>query len=47
MTLEEKEKSRIVIASRMKDVISLLGEDVDREGLIKTPEFCNPRAQPL
>lgn len=38
MTLEEKEKNRIVIASRMKDVISLLGEDVDREGLIKTPE---------
>lgn len=38
MTLEEKEKNRIAIASRMKDVISLLGEDVDREGLIKTPE---------
>ena len=38
MTLEEKEKNRIVIASRIKDVISLLGEDVDREGLIKTPE---------
>ena len=38
MTKEEKERNRIVIADRMKHVISSLGEDVEREGLIKTPD---------
>lgn len=38
MTLEEKEKNKTIIADHMKHVISSLGEDVSREGLIKTPD---------
>ncbi len=37
MNLQEKEENQIIIADRMKDVITSLGEDVNREGLIKTP----------
>lgn len=37
MTIDEKEANQIIIADRMKDVITSLGEDVGREGLIKTP----------
>lgn len=37
MALQDKEEERLIIADRMKDVISSLGEDVNREGLIKTP----------
>ena len=37
MTLEHKEEERLLIADRMKDVITSLGEDANREGLIKTP----------
>lgn len=35
---EQIEKNKIVIADHMKEVIARLGEDVDREGLLKTPE---------
>ena len=38
MSSEEIEKRKLIIADHMKDVISLLGEDVTREGLIKTPD---------
>ncbi|MGI6048965.1 MAG: GTP cyclohydrolase I FolE [Petrimonas sp.] len=38
MSLEEIENKKIIIADHMKDVISLLGEDVTREGLVKTPD---------
>lgn len=43
MALQQKEDNKIVeekqliIADRMKDVISSLGEDIEREGLLKTP----------
>ncbi len=35
---EQIEKNKIVIADHLKEVIARLGEDVDREGLLKTPE---------
>jgi len=38
MSFEELEKNRAVIAGHMRDILSLLGEDESREGLIKTPE---------
>lgn len=34
----EIENRKLLITDHMKDVVSLLGEDVTREGLIKTPE---------
>jgi GTP cyclohydrolase I len=36
-TIEKKDKMHL-IADNVKNVISLLGEDVNREGLLKTPE---------
>ncbi len=36
-TIEKKDKMHL-IADHVKNVISLLGEDVNREGLLKTPE---------
>ncbi|MDR2815292.1 MAG: GTP cyclohydrolase I FolE [Proteiniphilum sp.] len=38
MSSEELEKNRSVITGHMRDILSLLGEDEGREGLIKTPE---------
>lgn len=38
MSSEELEKRKSIIADHMQSVINLLGEDVNREGLIKTPE---------
>lgn len=38
MSLEEIENRKLIIADHMKDVITLLGEDVTREGLVKTPD---------
>ncbi|MEA4917648.1 GTP cyclohydrolase I FolE [Proteiniphilum sp.] len=38
MSSEELEKNRSVIADHMRDILSLLGEDGAREGLIKTPD---------
>ncbi len=37
MTIQQKEENQIIIAEHMKNVISALGEDINREGLIKTP----------
>ena len=37
MSTEEIEKNRSLIADHMNDILSLLGEDTDREGLVKTP----------
>ena len=36
-TIEKKDKMHL-IADNVKNVLSLLGEDVNREGLLKTPE---------
>ena len=38
MTLEESEQKKPVIAEHMRDILSLLGEDIQREGLVKTPD---------
>ncbi len=35
---EELEQKRSLIAGHMKEILSLLGEDGSREGLVKTPE---------
>lgn len=36
-TIEKKDKMHL-IADNVKNILSLLGEDVNREGLLKTPE---------
>lgn len=38
MSSEEIEKNRLAIADHMRDILSLLGENEGREGLVKTPE---------
>ncbi|MGI6573687.1 MAG: GTP cyclohydrolase I FolE [Fermentimonas sp.] len=38
MSPEEIDKSRSVISEYMRDILSLLGEDPGREGMLKTPE---------
>ncbi|MDD3910277.1 MAG: GTP cyclohydrolase I, partial [Proteiniphilum sp.] len=38
MSSEEIEKNRSVIADHMRGILSLLGENDGREGLVKTPE---------
>ncbi len=47
MSSEEQEKNRKIIASHVKEIISLLGENVNREGLIKTPERVAKAMQSL
>lgn len=38
MSSEELERNRSVIADHTRDILSLLGENTSREGLLKTPE---------
>ncbi len=38
MSSEEIEKSRSVISNHTRDILTLLGEDPGRDGLLKTPE---------
>ena len=38
MSAEELEKKKSLIADHMREVLTLLGEDTSREGVIKTPE---------
>lgn len=38
MSSEELEKNKLVMADHMRHILSLLGEDESREGLVKTPE---------
>lgn len=38
MSSEEIEKNKSIISDHMREILSLLGEDVSREGLIKTPD---------
>lgn len=47
MSSEEQEKNRKIIASHVKEIISLLGENVNREGLIKSPERVAKAMQSL
>lgn len=38
MSLEQQEKNKSIISSHLKEIIPLLGEDIHREGLLKTPD---------
>ena len=45
MSSEELEKNRSLISDHMRDVLFLLGEDNQREGLIKTPDRVSKAMQ--
>lgn len=38
MSSEETDKKRIELSAHVNQILTLLGEDVDREGLVKTPD---------
>lgn len=38
MSSEEIEKNKVLISGHMREILSLLGENTEREGLIKTPD---------
>lgn len=38
MSSEEIQKSRSIISDHTRDILALLGEDPDRDGLLKTPD---------
>ena len=37
VSTKEIERKQLLIANHMHEILSLLGEDIDREGLVKTP----------
>lgn len=45
MSSEELEKNRSLIADHMREVLSLLGEEENREGLLKTPDRVSKAMQ--
>ena len=45
MSSEELEKNRSLISDHMREILSLLGEDNEREGLIKTPDRVSKAMQ--
>jgi GTP cyclohydrolase I len=45
MSSEELEKNRALISGHMREILSLLGEDNEREGLIKTPDRVSKAMQ--
>ena len=45
MSSEELEKNRSLISDHMREILSLLGEDNQREGLIKTPDRVSKAMQ--
>ncbi len=45
MSSEELEKNRSLISDHMRDILDLLGEDNEREGLIKTPDRVSKAMQ--
>lgn len=45
MSSEELEKNRTLISDHMREILSLLGEDNEREGLIKTPDRVSKAMQ--
>ncbi|MBF6598058.1 MAG: GTP cyclohydrolase I FolE [Fermentimonas sp.] len=45
MSSEELEKNRSLISDHMREILSLLGEDDQREGLIKTPDRVSKAMQ--
>ncbi len=47
MSSEELENNRSVISDHIREVLSLLGEDTEREGIIKTPDRVTKAMQYL
>lgn len=45
MSSEELEKNRSLISDHMREILHLLGEDIQRDGLIKTPDRVSKAMQ--